>query len=202
MPTKEQNEVRMVGVLPSQGADPIPVRLSTEAAVAGMIETNEVEMIGVLPSQGADPIPVSGMLYPSPITISAAAFGPYRDTYDYFIAIEGLGNRTALSQQDYHASICLPHGVTVTKVTLYGYRDDGLATLRLLLRRTGRVGDIATMSDITAGWTTGWSSAYDDSITNPLIDNDDYSYGVVGILDPNDSVLDVKFSGVKVEFTV
>lgn len=48
----------MIGVLPSQGADPIPVRLSTEAAGAGMIEKNEVRMIGVLPSQGADPIPV------------------------------------------------------------------------------------------------------------------------------------------------
>ena len=58
MPTIEKNEVRMVGVLPSQGADPIPVRLSTEAAGAGMIEKNEVRMVGVLPSQGADPIPV------------------------------------------------------------------------------------------------------------------------------------------------
>ena len=55
----EKNQVKMIGVLPSQGADPIPVRLSTEAAGAGMIEKNQVRMVGVLPSQGADPILVS-----------------------------------------------------------------------------------------------------------------------------------------------
>lgn len=65
MPTNEKNQVRMFGVLPSQGADPIPVRLATEEAGDGMIEKNQVRTVGVLPVQGADPILVSGISAPT-----------------------------------------------------------------------------------------------------------------------------------------
>jgi len=59
MGDKTTDVIRMFGVLPSQGADPIPVRLAETPAGGGMIETNKIRMVGVLPSQGADPIPVS-----------------------------------------------------------------------------------------------------------------------------------------------
>jgi len=53
---KETNQIRMFGVLPSQDADPLLVRMAPEPAGGDMIETNKIRMMGILPSQDADPI--------------------------------------------------------------------------------------------------------------------------------------------------
>jgi len=201
MGLKEENQVKMVGVLPSQGADPIPVRLSTESAGAGMIEKNQVRMVGVLPSQGADPIPVSGMLYPSPIALPHNAFIPQSDTIQYTLYTSVLVSRLLLTSQVFFAPVFLPDGVTVTKLTLFGYRDDAASVFSITLYRNDRADGNVIMGTVIADWTTGYSSKYDDSIASALIDNDDYQYVVYVTIDPNDSIWDVRFSGVKIEFT-
>lgn len=197
----EADAVRMIALLPSSGADPIPVRLAAEAAGGGMIEADRIRMIGVLPSEGADPIPVSGLLYPSPLSISPAAFTPIFDTYDWYITQHTVKNRAGLVIQYYAAPVNLPHGVTVTKVTLYGYRDDNLSTMALTLYQTDRETNRPSMAGIIADWIDGYGSKYDDTINLAVIDNENYSYGFLLILTPNDAVEDCYFTGAKIEFT-
>lgn len=191
----------MVGALPSQGADPIPVRLSTEAAGAGMIEKNEVRMVGVLPSQGADPIPVSGMLYPSPISFPPAGFSPRFDTYDWQIMATVIKNRAILTAQYFYSAVFLPHGVTVTKFTLYAYRDDVLSEIDIALYRIDRVTGTVLMAHAVANWSDGYGSRYDDIITSAVIDNVNYSYLISLHINPNNSVDDVGYTGGKIDFT-
>lgn len=198
--TKE-NKANMVGVLPSLGADPIPVRLAEEAEGAGMIEKNEVRMVGVLPSQGADPILVSGMLYPSPLSIPPPAFIPRFDTYNWDNAALSLKNRTALTTQYFYAPVYLPNGVTVSELTLYGYRDDALAVMSLSLYRIDHTGGAVLMGDVNADWIVGDGSGSDSPMALPTVDNVNYSYILSLVLDPNDSVNDVKFFGGTLDFT-
>ncbi len=137
----------------------------------------------------------------SPISVPPAALVASFDTHDWSNLIGTLKNRTALGLQHFTAPLYFPPGVTVTKLTLYAFRDDAVAVITLNLRRIYRQGGYDTMATVTAGWTTGASSGYDDSISNSVIDNSNYSYGLHLILDPNDSIDDVKFFGAKIEFT-
>ena len=137
----------------------------------------------------------------SPISISPPAFVPYLDTHDWEIKRETLKNRATLTGQYFLPNIAFPPGVTVTKVTLYGYRDDNLSTMSLTLSRVHRLAGFVVMSLVTADWNTGWSSGYDDAIDYDVINNGIFSYNLMLYLFPNDSVDDVKLSGVKIEFT-
>ena len=136
----------------------------------------------------------------SPLSIPPSAFVPYDDSYDWMISYEVLNNRTSLEVHVYYAPVILPQGVTVSKLTLYGYRNDALAVMMLTLRRVARDATAVEMASITAGWTIEWDSAYDDTIGYATIDNENYSYVLEIELDPNDDVGDVRFSGAKIEF--
>ena len=137
----------------------------------------------------------------SPMSIPAPAFVPGRDTHDWSIDCLTVRNYTALTMQYFHALVILPDGVTVAKVTLYGFRNDELATLELSLRRGDRAGNFVPMVTVTADWTTGYSSGYSDTIDYATIDNANYIYGFRLGLDPNDDVNDVRFTGAKIEFS-
>ena len=137
----------------------------------------------------------------SPISISPPAFLPRYDTQDWFCHQYILKNRASLLIQYFSAPIIFPPGVTVTKLTLYGDRNDALAVLMLQLLKNTRNGGGITMAQVTADWITGVSSGYDDSITDPVINNNLYSYALDVTLNPNDSVNDVVFLTAKIEFT-
>jgi len=137
----------------------------------------------------------------SPISIPASSFLPFYDTYDYERTRELLKNRVTLTPQYYSAPVIFPPSVTVTKVTLYGYRDDASATLSLYLARVDRVGSLVTMATCVSNWITGYSSIYDDIISYAVINNNNYSYALALIVDADDDVDNVKLSGVKIEFT-
>jgi len=137
----------------------------------------------------------------SPLSVSPPAFQPRYDNQDWTIEQTYLKNRSALAGQSFCAPICLPHGVTVTKLILYGYRDDAASSLILYIMRIDRVGGQTAMVAITADWADGNGSKEDTVIGNPIIDNVNYSYNLPLYLDPNDSVNDVKFFGAKIEFT-
>ena len=137
----------------------------------------------------------------SPVSIPPPAFVPFLDNQDFEIRQEFLKNRAVLVVQYFVAPVIFPDGVTVTKLTLYGYRDDVDAVLALGLNRVHRLGGSNLMASVTSNWTTGWSSFYDDTINNSIINNGIYSYALVLTLNPNDAVADVKFSGAKIEFT-
>jgi len=110
----------------------------------------------------------------SPLSVSAHDFIPSQDTYDFVLSSGLLRHRTTLTVQYFDTGIILPHGVTVTKVTLFGWRDDAAASLVLYLIRANRAGGISVMASVSANWTTGYSSRADTTITNPVIDNINY----------------------------
>jgi hypothetical protein len=137
----------------------------------------------------------------SPMSINPSAFIPPLDTHNFDLDEYRLINRTALTSQYFFAPLNLPHAATLTKLTLYGYRNDALADFLLFLFRTDHATTRVIMASIDAGWTSGYSSGFDDTISSPIIDNDNYQYSLRLTLDPNDSVLDVMFTGAKIEFT-
>ncbi|MBA7495770.1 hypothetical protein ES702_06359 [subsurface metagenome] len=136
----------------------------------------------------------------SPLSISPAAFGPYLDTYDYMIGYDQLRNATSLELQSFVAPLILPDGVTVTKMTLYGNREDALAEMSISLYRFTEGVAAGQMAVVIADWTSGYSSGYTETIANPTIDNANYGYGFNLQLDPNDDVTEVNFRRVKIEF--
>lgn len=136
----------------------------------------------------------------SPLSIPPAAFVPRSDEQDWLISHDSLHNRVTLESQTFYTPIVLPHGVTISKLTLYGDRDDDLALLRLTLTRDDLAGAFDVMAEITADWITGYSSKYEDTILYPTIDNANYSYSLKVQLTPNDSINDVKFVFAKIEF--
>jgi hypothetical protein len=137
----------------------------------------------------------------SPISIPPSAFVPYYDTYDWAIIRQTLKNRTALTTQYFVAPVYFPQGVVTTKVIFYAYRDDAASVISLVLSRAGRTGGLVGMIALVADWTTGWSSINTTTIAYATVDNDLYSYVLRLRVDPNDSVDDVAFSGVVIEFT-
>lgn len=180
------------------------------------------EIIAVLTAAGIDPLAASGdtrtqlataiqalilintnlIAAHSPVSIHPAAFIPLDDAEDWDVTAVRLANRASLNLQGFYAPVILPHGVTVTKVTLYGYRDDAAASMLLRLRRTDRQGSNDIMALAQANWTDGYNSIYDDTIASALIDNENYSYSLELQLNPNDSVNDVRFTGAKIAFTL
>ena len=136
----------------------------------------------------------------SPLSIPPPAFVPYNETYDWVIDSGVLWNRTSLEIHLYYAPVILPHGATVSKVTLYGYRNDALATMSLILFRVNRTGNGVEMAMLMADWVLGWSSIYEDNISYATVDNENYQYVLEVGLDPNDNIGDVRFTGAKIEF--
>jgi len=138
--------------------------------------------------------------FDSPLSIPSAAFMPRynTDAWAYGTAVRNNGILTA---QYYHAPVIFPNGVTVTKVTLYGIRNDANATMTLILKRRDFMGNASEMAFITADWTSGYNSKYDDSIDSALINTNNASYELVAMLDPNDSDTDVQLGAGKIEFT-
>ena len=131
--------------------------------------------------------------HPKPLSIGPGAFVPGSNLHDWEIQQRFIKNRTALTDQYFYASVILPQGATVTKLTLHGYRDDVDAVLMLRLGRFDKVAAYTDMATVLADWTDGYGSGYDDSIDDPVIDNENYTYCLAANLNPNDSVEDVSF---------
>jgi len=168
----------------------------------GWTEDNLVNKIGVVPFKNADPIPVEVAAWGAdPLSVPPSTFLPGRSDYDWLCDERKLRNLTALTTQYYHAPVFFPDGVTVSRLTLYGYRTDADAIMQIFLFRADRAGVSVAMSNVLADWITGYSSGYNDTIVNPVIDNADCTYSLRVTLDPDANVLDVQFTGAKVTFT-
>ena len=139
--------------------------------------------------------------YPSPLSIGPSAFVPRVDTQDWFVDVHRLRNSVTLEAQSFRGPLILPHGVTITKLTLYGYRDVAGAELTIGLYRGNLAISQQQMAIITADWTDGWGSKSTTAITYPVIDNNNYTYGFQLNIDPQAIVEDLMFSGVIVDWT-
>ena len=139
--------------------------------------------------------------YPSPITIHPSAFTPQDDTVDYHCYEGGLRRRADLAAGYFHAPVDLPHGVTVSKLILYGFRNDAAAALELILRCVTNTGSVNPMATILADWTDDNGSKEETSIGYATVDNANNSYYLYCQINPNDNVWDVILRRAVIEFS-
>lgn len=199
--------INVVDPVTDQGGDTKKARndaISTHAGLAtvhqdapGLIETHRL-VAGAHHARYTDAEVRAAF---SPIVIGAAQFLPEHDTNDWSFSNNYLMNRSSLTLQYFYAGIRFPPGVTITKITMYGYRDDADSSILCYFRRGDLVGSYVNMGFISADWTTGWSSSYDNTINYSVIDNTQFSYFMLIALNPNNSVWDVRFSAIIIEFT-
>lgn len=147
---------------------------------------------------GADVPEAEG--FPSPVSIHACQFNPVDDQDDYTCDESGLKRRLSLDSAVYWAPVLLPHAVTVTRVTVYAFRDDGSAPFSVYLYRVSNTGVSQTMAYISIDLTSGNLNKFDSSIDYSTVDNDTYSYCIRCYMNPNDSVDDIKLYRIKIAF--
>ena len=138
--------------------------------------------------------------YPKPLSIHPSAFMPSYDTYAWRYTDSTLRNNAVLTAQYFYAPVYLPQGARVTKLTLFGYREDILADLILQLFRVTAVGTQTEMAVVIADWEADFSSKYDDTIVNPVVDNENYSYMLKVEINPNDADSDVMLSKAQIDW--
>ncbi len=110
------------------------------------------------------------------IAVSAAAFNPMEDGYDYINQGEELWNNDG-SSDHYAAPIQLPHGATVSKMTFYWWDGSSGADGHCTMYRTTLTGTEVVVAE---AWTDGNAatadSSEDNSIVYATVDNSQYSY--------------------------
>ncbi len=138
--------------------------------------------------------------YPRPLSIGPPAFVPSEDTYDWDLSSSVLNNRSSLALQKFYAPVFLPHGATVTKLKLNGYRTSTGSALKLTLGKNAPEGETLTMASLLADWSDGHGSIETTTIGDAKIDNEAYSYSLEIRLDPDASILDVAFGRVVIDW--
>ena len=142
-----------------------------------------------------------GVWLSKPVSVGPHIFVPASEGYAWFRNNTSLNNRASDSQQLFYGSVQLPHGKTVSKLDLYGYRTDVDSTLAIELRRNNRANTSVLMATCTSNWTDGWGTIADSSITSATIDNDNYSYDIKLEIFTKDNPGDVYFSGARISFS-
>jgi hypothetical protein len=136
--------------------------------------------------------------------ISASAFAPYEDGYDFenhsrFLKhLHSPGGGTANGW--YLAPYRLPQGATVTKMTFYWYDGSATKQAKATLQRTefgqGNYQDMASAESPLSG-APGNGSSFDDTVSSAVIDNARYAYWVLWDL-PADA--NMSAAGVVIEY--
>ena len=138
--------------------------------------------------------------YPNPLSIHPSAFLAREDTNDWVIDPFALENRITVAAQVFWAPVSLPHGVTVEKLTLSAFLNTVSDQVTLRLYRNDRVGNENLMAEVIITLTTGWSSASDDTIDYPGIDNENYNYALELTLTPDFAPGDAKLAGAVIDW--
>jgi hypothetical protein len=131
------------------------------------------------------------------VALSAAAFRPTAETQAYLNPGWWVGTTSILG---FSASVQLPHGASVEKLT-YHYSDSSSThNGSLSLYRNPMNGSVSDqMASVATSGSGGDGSAFSTSIDYATVDNSQYSYYLfmVGI-DPNRKI---KCYGVVIEYT-
>lgn len=138
--------------------------------------------------------------FPKPLVIPPSAFLAGQDTEDWDVNANQLGNSVVTSAQYFWAPVLLPHGATVTKLTLYGYLASAANQVTLRLYRGDRTFNTITMAEVVITFAPGYQSAYDDTINSPVVDNLNYNYGLYVELDPDAAPGDALICGALIDW--
>lgn len=139
--------------------------------------------------------------YPSPISIHPCHFNPIDDTVEFYCNLAGLRKRSEEASALYYAPVDLPHGVTVTKLTVYAYLSHADTKCWVTLYRISNTGSFDSMAAVFGEWVDGDNFGYDDSINQPVVDNVNYSYAMYCSLEPYVDVETAILRRVKIDFS-
>lgn len=147
-------------------------------------------------SVAVDPVPGG----PGFIMVSAFEFKPYSG--DYSQAYNGtlLYNPSATLITDSLAGVMLPHGATITKMTLY-FEDNSSTNTFVYLLRAGADGATSIVTSCgSIGAQVGFRTASNQSaVLYPVVDNQNYSYALELVI-PGFSGLDIRISNVRIDY--
>ncbi|GAG78503.1 unnamed protein product, partial [marine sediment metagenome] len=136
-------------------------------------------------------------------SINVGDFSPYSQTSLWALGNACLRADSATVQQLWIGGVHLPQGATVTELTIGWYRDDALAMGEVYLQRMAiATGTAYSMASIATNSVAGNHLVTDSSILEPVIDNTIYSYHIYLSIDPNNSIVDVKFYGGVITYTI
>jgi len=172
------------------GTDPL--------VLPGDISSDQVVQWNGTKFVGTDPPSNGG--YPSPLSIHASHFFPKYDEVDFYCSKDGLRKTTTLDAAKFSCPVFLPHGVTVTKLTLYAYCSLSGSVVDIDLYRITNVGGSALMATCHSDWIDGNGSIYDDSIDDAVIDNTQYCYMIYAGIEPDTSAGNAILRSVKIDF--
>jgi hypothetical protein len=95
-------------------------------------------------------------------------------------------------------SVQLPHGATVTNITVY-WRDVGTQAVMTRLRRHN-LSNFQEMAYVESTGDTGFGSSYDDTIDYQTIDNSQYYYYLDTGIPPSSGHLDYQYYYAVIEY--
>jgi hypothetical protein len=130
------------------------------------------------------------------ISISAGDFEPRYSSYDYLNTGLSLHNNDNNSDF-YYTSPQLPHGATISNVTFYWNDTSSIRGGRCALIRHDFNWNQDTMANIWSDGDSGAGSSYENSIAYATIDNSQYGYSLLWVLQD----CDVIGHGVIIEYT-
>lgn len=173
------------------GSDPIV--LPEDISSSQVIQWNGTKFVGTDP-------PANGG-HPSPISFHPSGFISKDDSYDFKCSEEGLRKNSTLDAGRFFCPVDLPHGVTVTKLTMNAYCIVTDSIVQLILYRVSTVGSAGLMANVTTDWTNGNGTIYDDSIDNAVVDNAQFCYLLYAYIVPQTAVENAILRSVKIDFT-
>ena len=112
------------------------------------------------------------------ISVSPAAFESYDESFQYVKKGRSLH---ATSGANFYAPLQLPHGSTVVSMTFHYLDNDATGAITTTLKRGPVDGTASQHSDMAvaaspAAAAVGYDSATDDTIDDPVVDNQNYIY--------------------------
>lgn len=133
------------------------------------------------------------------ISISAAAFEPFEETYDYTNSGFNLLTHNAADNK-YYANVNLPHNAVITRVDYYWQDTDASLNSTLSLNRIANndPANINYMALLNSTGSSGNGTSYDDTIVDNLINNNNNHYYIY----LNMSSTSLSFYSAKISYTI
>jgi len=122
-----------------------------------------------------------GMPQQGNITVSAFEFIPRDSTYEYMCdSSYGIRNENPSERLYGYIPLQLPHGANITKVTYNIYdNDDNYFSFSMRKGSTGpSYTDMSSVNNSPGDDTPGWTQISDDTITEPIVDNNEFVYWI------------------------
>jgi hypothetical protein len=143
-----------------------------------------------------------GMAQKGNISVSAAAFTPQNTYMDFRNWGDSLRNYETIGPGVFYAGVQLPHGATITNLIFYWYDmsvDDELMC-RLYRRTATTISLMAEARNAPDSNAPGDGVSFDDSISYPVVDNNNYAYYLYAYVPAPENLLYFKYALVEYEF--